>query len=422
MNYIQKFSAFLKGLSLTDIKIAFQLLKNSKFSKFFTLFLASFIGFFLVLSFCLSFIDIQQYVPMLEKQVLEKTGKVLAIQGPIKLNTFPKLGISLQELSLKEHTNSKFPLLTAQSIKCYPNLFYLLIGKIAFKIEVKDFRYKSYFIPDFISKIRFNDDLLILKSSKINLSQNKIEKWMNIDHLAIYFKNETPQFFLKHQSNDFPTSTLLQILDSKTSLSGNTKVNLELTSEGKTSHHIKKHLAGAIQVEIEKGKFHGLDLLASLKEAKSLVETVASTVSHSVVDLYNAILHRKVIPHGITPFDHIKIHLEVKNGIVSTKDLKISHKHYFLDGIGHINLIKNSINYQIKALYKEHGTLTQATIAKPELPHIKVSITGPIENPSIKPDLSSYFHYVRSGGSEIQKPKSKVSLPSFKKIIKSISG
>lgn len=425
---MQKFDFIqsISNLTKEDIKSSFQVLLHSRKTKFIALSLTTLLSTLILLHVIFSFINLNKYSPFIEKQVLEQSGKALSIQGPIYLKTFPKLTVELHDVILKEHQHSKYAIFKAEVLKCYPHLFSMLWGKISFKIETAQIHVKSFFIPYFSSKISYQDKILDLKSIKMKMLSkfSKSDQEMKIDHIKIDFKNDQPQYYLKHQSNDFPLGALLELLKTKTNLHGNTSINVELSGDGSTANQIKKSLKGHIEIEIAQGKLYGLDLLASLKEARSVLETITSTLSQSFVDLYNAILHRKEQPHGITPFHNVKVLLEFKQGIVETKNLKVRHDHYHIDGQGHINLMKNTIHYQIDTHFQEHGKITQTALSNNKVPLLTVSIVGPLDNPSIKPDIASYLKYVgqNEDGSKKHLLPSLPSVPSLKKIIKSISG
>ncbi len=354
-----------------------------------------------------TFIDPNPYKEKVEELVLERTGYALSLDGPIRLNCFPRLMLEVADITLKKNKVSRNVIFTAETLKIYPSIPHLLIGKKVFKIELQGLNLSSYVIPSLKLKLKLKENKLEMRGIKIGLKKGKEQGALEIDKLYIDLREDSPKYYLKHQSDDFQLPLLLSCLGTKTKIKGTTKLDIEINAEGKTLHHIKKSLCGTLEMEIAKGKLHGIDLIASLKEAKSLLGTIASKVSRSLTSAFDTLVHRHHKEStGTTPFDSLIFKANLQNGVIHTEDLKISHQHFHVIGGGKINLPRNTVDCQVEALYKEHSNLKSKDImvleaknsraaASSNMAPLTIDIKGSLSDPNIKPDLNSYFKYIR---------------------------
>lgn len=258
-------------------------------------------------------------------------------------------------------------------------------------------------------------DRLLFSKIKIGLKKGRKEGSLHIDQLEIDLSEDLPKYFLKHQGKDFPLSLLLTILGSEALIVGESKLDLELTMFGKTIETLKRSMSGRIELDIKKGTIYGLDLISSLKEAKSILTTLESKIAHTLSEALEVLLHRK---HEIvqTPFSSLKIKAKIDHGKLVTDDFIVRHPKYRLQGSGAVNFRNNSIEYQLQAFYKDLPKLADPKKRKkfPNIPLV-INITGPLEKPKVKPDFHSYLQYVRQ--SPDLKPKETSFDRSLKKFV-----
>jgi len=374
------------------------LLKKKTFK--YTVFICSaLVLLYLILCIVLSCINVNPYKENLEKQISEATGKIAVIEGPIQLRGFPTIALELHEVTLKNRPDSKYSFIRTKLLKCYPHLLHLLLGRIACKIELYQNQLPKFRIPQFITNIRYQGGIVELNESEINFGNNKQNKSIKIDHLKIDTQPKIPKFSLRHTSNQFQINPILEIFGSENRISGDMFLDVDLSGEGKTVEQLKKSLTGRCTVEISQGHIQGLNLIGSLKETKSLLETFSSKLSHSLGSLYNMLVHRKEHAKGTTPFDNIKLKLAIDRGIINTEYFKMRHAIYHVDAKGVINLSKNTIDCQLETLYKKKQESNKIDkilhYFSQNDPHLKIYITGHLNNPHITPDLKSYLHYLR---------------------------
>ena len=84
-----------------------------------------------------NFVNPNQFKDILEKEVLAKTGFVLAVQGPIQWRWFPMLSLEFQDISIQNLAPFSGQLLAAKAIHAECELLPIFLGKIALAINVK---------------------------------------------------------------------------------------------------------------------------------------------------------------------------------------------------------------------------------------------------------------------------------------------
>lgn len=351
-------------------------------------------GFVLAVLLVIPFYDINPHKEIIEKFVSNQTGKTVILNGPIRFRLIPTLMFEAKDVVIKNNKDSKTNLVEAARIRVSPGIFGFMFGQKIIKCKISELKYKNILIPYLKSKIHVKKELVELRDTRIQLKKGKEEGMFIVDLLQIDMSEEQPKYFLKHQDDDFPIHLVFALMESKTKIYGNTAVDIELSAQGLLIPHIKKSLKGTVSIEVSKGKLHGIDLIASLREAKSLFETMTSKLSHTLAQGFDALVHRhRKTPTGITPFDSLKIQAKIENGFIRTESMHIQQKHFLVKGNGNINLHKNTLDFLVEALYREQGSVRNARALAPLI----LKVTGPFQDPNIKPDFESYMHYLQQG-------------------------
>ncbi len=84
-----------------------------------------------------NFVDPNQFKPVVEKEVLDQTGHVLTVQGPISWRWWPMLSLELDQIALEALEPFKNPLFSAESISAEAEILPLLSGKIFLNLKIK---------------------------------------------------------------------------------------------------------------------------------------------------------------------------------------------------------------------------------------------------------------------------------------------
>lgn len=373
--------------------------KKSKkpFKKTLKIITYAYISFFVALLIVTLVVDPNQYKSNIEKFVYEQSGQALVLHGRVQWRCLPTLSIKAEEVMLKNTPTSHKEFFKAQVVRIKPSLFALMFGKCDLKATLQGVRFKTYHFPQVYSRLTYRSGVLKLSGLEVDLAKGKELGKLVIDHIKVDTRGELPLYSLRHEGHDFQLPLLMSVLNMKARITGKTSVKMDLRAKGKGINAIKRSLHGICELEIAHGKVHGLDLLGTLKEAKSLLATVASKITHSLVDLAETLTNRHHDPSGITPFHHLQIHCNIDNGILSMHHLHVNHSHFQVRGKGGINLANETMDYLLEAHYKEHGSIRSSEIHKGKLAPLVVRVTGPMADPKIKPDYESYFKYLKQG-------------------------
>lgn len=210
----------------------------------------------------------------------------------------------------------------------------------------------------------FKNQVLNLSSLKANLYKGSFQ-----GSTKIIFKQQN-QYQVSGKFNQVDIQALLTALKNIDKISGNTHATLNLTTAGNNASEIKRHLNGSVFVDILQGNLHGLDIDYYLNKAQILAKKLPSDTQ--VTDNKN------------TPFDKLTGNFIFQKGVISNRDLHGSAKFYDLTGAGSIDLLKEQIQYQLKA------TSLRTEGSKRKLP-LAVIISGPLDKPKITPDMNTYI-------------------------------
>lgn len=366
-----------------------------KYSIFFFLVLICIYGG--LIGFLLS-IDPNLYKEKISTAVSTHIGEEMEVNGPLQIQCFPRIALVMQDLIIHKHINKrKRESIKIQSLKIIPRILPLIIKNFSFKIEINSIKFRSYLIPELSTRISIKNNIILLKNLSVRL-HDAVENVLNILSIEKFqadVSQDIPKYYIKCTKNNFPLSSISDLLKGNFKITGDTVINMELTAIGTSLLQIQRSLTGTIEVEIAKGKMHGVDLISSLDEAKSLLETMSSKVTHTISDALNAITHHKKIQNGgITPFTKIVAKAKLENGFIYVQNLHIKHHLYDIKSVGKSHLVNNSLDYQVEAVYKKRAGWKQRKKTNAHAAPLIIHVTGTMDNPKIKPDFSSYLKYI----------------------------
>lgn len=216
--------------------------------------------------------------------------------------------------------------------------------------------------------------------------------------LKLDMRGNTPKIYLTQEAHDFEINDLLTLLGKKDKLSGKTHLTISLSATGTDLQTLQNSLSGKAAIEINNGKFHGIDLMNLLKNTQSSIHGLIDALTHKLsVDSLSVIKSElakwKTDPNSsaFTPFNSLKATATITNGVIQNPDLAINQTDYAINGAGTINLRANNIQYQTTLQLKNNpypandkaGTFLFQT-------PLHIQIQGTLDDPKIKPDLSRY--------------------------------
>jgi AsmA protein len=169
---------------------------------------------------------------------------------------------------------------------------------------------------------------------------------------------------------------LAQAMFKQDNVTGTINGQFTLSGEGEDMVAIQRSLAGNVSFELRDGTFEGTDLWYELRSARA--------------KLRGSEPPEQVLP-AKTSFGKIKASGVVAKGVLKNDDLFAELPFMQLTGAGTINLAEATLNYGMTARILERPEFLAGATPE-ELDEfteavIPLKITGPLANPSVKPDL-----------------------------------
>ena len=151
---------------------------------------------------------------------------------------------------------------------------------------------------------------------------------------------------------------------------------MTLTGRGLSERQIVESLSGTVQVALGPGAIHGFSLekaIAGLGQGRMPTG--------------------QLTPGDKTPFTEASISFQLTNGIAESRDLKIVSPLATAGGAGQVNLVKQTIDYQMRpklggsaGAVSIPGLGAQVNLAGMEVP---IRVRGDLDRPQIIPEMGS---------------------------------
>ena len=239
-----------------------------------------------------------------------------------------------------------------------------------FKLGLNHFKLDNY-LPDThltLTEIqtqgKFNNQVLTLLKLKANLYSGRFQ-----GSSQIKFAPQN-QYQIKGQLDQVNIQALLSDLKNIQKISGSAHATLNLSTVGNNASMLKQNLNGTINIDLQKGALHGVDVEYYLNKAQVLAKKLPADTA--------------MIDHKKTPFDKLTGNFTFQNGLISNQDLQGFSSFYDLSGAGTIDLKQEQIQYKLKAIsLKSDGSQRKLPLA--------VIISGPLSHPNIMPDMQTYL-------------------------------
>lgn len=210
----------------------------------------------------------------------------------------------------------------------------------------------------------FSNQILNLSTLKANLYQGSFQ-----GSSKITFKQQN-LYQVNGKFSQVNIQALLSALKNINKISGTSNASVNLSTSGHQSTELKRNLSGQVTLEMLHGYLYGFDLAYYLNQAHVL----AKRLPHET----------QLVDNQKTPFDQLTGLFVFQNGVISNQNLQGRSNFYELTGMGTIDLVKEFIQYQLKA------TTLRADGSKRKIP-LAVIITGPLSSPKIRPDIEAYI-------------------------------
>jgi AsmA protein len=164
---------------------------------------------------------------------------------------------------------------------------------------------------------------------------------------------------LKAQGSEVQIGSLLQALADTDAVAGRFDATLELGMSGQSIHAWVNSLDGTARLSMNEGVIKGIDVAQSL--CQGINDLSALWIDAAQVD-------------KTTPFADLSASLEIRNGVVSNRDLKAQLDAIALTGRGSINLPQQTLEYRL-GLTIEDNLFNQTCSVNDRLEGVEIPVS-----------------------------------------------
>ena len=238
--------------------------------------------------------------------------------------------------------------------------------KVSADLYSKQFKLKRTTIYDLVAKARSRNRVIQLYPLKAQVFSGKLNGKLTLDARkdALFSR-------LSGSLSKFDLKSFLEAFYQVKNISGTANFSANLSARGNSLNQIKRTLNGKIVASVNNGVLNGINLERMIRTARSLL-------SLSLPPLMEK--------SNQTRFKNSSATLQINNGIVTNKDLKMESKSLIIQGAGTANLAKKTLNYKLetklKADFWEGDWL------------VPINITGSFANPNVGLDKFNLLHEV----------------------------
>lgn len=327
------------------------------------------------------FMDPNQLKPVIEQEVQKQTGYVMAIDGKLTWTLYPKLGVKIARLTLRNPAQAA-PFIELSNMTMATELKELIHGnqKLEGDIYVSDVKLNNLQGQDAHIGVHWQDKVLTLEPMKLNMYQGTVHGVAHANNLATM-----PKWDWNVEANGVQVKPLLADLngkEGKITLSGAGHIIMQGATIGKSKDQMINNLNGSVAYDVKNGVVEGLDINYYLTAADALINKKPVPVMPQVAQ---------------TPFSVMNGSAVIQRGIFETNNTQLSSSTFATNSTGSVNLLYQALNLEVQIKSQEQ-LRTQWTIP--------LQITGSVANPSVRLDMGEIQKLVAS--QEMVKVKEKV--------------
>jgi len=195
---------------------------------------------------------------------------------------------------------------------------------------------------------------------------------------AIDASGPVPTLTLNERLNGIDFAQLFATLLESDRVSGQGSATARVTASGNTTDALLRSLSGTLAFDVADGALEGLDLWYEIRRARALLE-------------------RESVPAregpARTPFHALEGSGEIRNGVLATEDLQAALDYLRVDGRGTLDLIEREADYALRVQVLDVPPTGADAAAMQELvrAEIPVSVSGPLSDLAVRPDVESYL-------------------------------
>ncbi len=189
-------------------------------------------------------------------------------------------------------------------------------------------------------------------------------------------RGKQPKLALNNSLTGIQVGPLLKDVAGEDRLTGNGELHANVSMVGLSEAEIKRSLNGTSRFAFTDGALKGVNIAETVRKASAALGIESKSMETGTP--------------GQTDFSELSGSLQMTNGIVRNDDLQAKSPLLRIEGKGKVDLPNNSIDYLVitelvKSLAGQGGKSRDELSGVP----IPVRVTGPLDNPSYRPDLQA---------------------------------
>lgn len=339
-------------------------------------------------------VDVLQHTMMLDNLMVQMAN--LNAIGKIQITHLGKQANTIGSFQIQPFDLKQWLQTTDQDISVLQvvrnvsgNVDFTASGSSAFaldgNINIDELKAANLLLNHITIKTKLKDGILDFAPFSAALYQGSLG-----GNAKINLKASDPQYAIQAKFANVQAEPLLQDLlpSNKLKITGVANIDLLLTTAGKTPEERMKNLNGVSQLSFNNGVLRGVDIGYLLESA-------------------NALANKQSLPKtntNQTQFGSITAKAVITSGIIANDDFYLNAPQFEAHGKGRINLVKDTINYDLLASAKQEiGADNKKTGLGFAIP---ISIAGNLSNPSIRMNADTLMKTVAQ--EQLQKSKSQL--------------
>ncbi|OGT35582.1 MAG: hypothetical protein A3F11_00125 [Gammaproteobacteria bacterium RIFCSPHIGHO2_12_FULL_37_14] len=305
-------------------------------------------------------VDPNKLKPTIVSQVQKQTGYRLQIDGNLTWSFYPRLGVKIQRMTVGLPEKS-LPFADLQDIRIATQLSALIRNEaLASSIYIAETRIGKLHLQNTQLKIQWQNNILSLSPITASLYGGSLTGVAHGSQLSTI-----PVWDWSIELNRLQIQSLLDDLnrDNKVKLSGIGNITLRNNTLGKSQDQLLENLTGNVTFNVENGSLQGIDLNYFIQSADALLNKQSPT---------------NIPKMKQTPFNQMSGSAVIKDGIATSNDLLVSSSSFTTKGSGTINLIDQTLDYQLQVMPLQTIKIKGA---------IPIQLTGSLQNPLVQLDM-----------------------------------
>jgi len=239
--------------------------------------------------------------------------------------------------------------------------------RIKGKINTQKINVEGVSVNNVSVGIESHDNLTVLSPITANIYSGRLDGKVVIDH-----HRSIPVITVDSTLSDIDMQQLLSRGGKSSSIQGKGYLTANVSLQGTNTDTWLRTMAGHLRFAVKGGMVQKIDIMGELNALKS-------------------VLAKKAAPSrsgGNSGFASLTGTARIKNGIATSKDIRMDSADYTITGAGSTNLINQKINYDVLVTPKgaiATGILEEIVKSLNGIPFI---VTGTISDPMIAPDMA----------------------------------